>query len=170
MPAEYDDQLKKDSKREYPMAYWLMKSEPETFGIEHLKTRGTALWDGVRNYQARNFLRQMAVGDEALFYHSNCKVPGIVGQMTISRAGYPDPTQFNPEHHYYDPKSTEENPRWTGVDVTFGSVWNTMISLEQLRNMPELADLALVRRGNRLSLMPVSTEQWQAILRHQQPN
>ena len=152
------------------MAYWLMKSEPETFGIEHLKARGTALWDGVRNYQARNFLRQMVAGDEALFYHSNCKVPGIVGQMTIGRGGYPDPTQFNPEHHYYDPKATVENPRWTGVDVSFGEIWDTMISLEQLRNMPELADLALVRRGNRLSLMPVSTAQWQAILRKHQQN
>jgi predicted RNA-binding protein with PUA-like domain len=151
------------------MAYWLMKSEPETFGIDHLKTRGTALWDGVRNYQARNFLREMAVGDEALFYHSNCKVPGIVGQMTIARAGYADPTQFDPNHHYYDPKSTLDNPRWTGVDVKFGEVWSEQIPLEQLRAMPELEELALVRRGNRLSLMPVSPAQWQAIMqRHRQ--
>ncbi len=150
------------------MAYWLMKSEPETFGIEHLKARGTALWDGVRNYQARNFLRQMAVGDEALFYHSNTKVPGIVGQMTISRAGYPDPTQFDPDHKYYEPKSTLDNPRWTGVDVQFGEIWPTMISLEQLRAMPELENLALVRRGNRLSLMPVSTAEWQAIMKKHQ--
>ncbi len=150
------------------MAYWLMKSEPETFGIEHLKARGTALWDGVRNYQARNFLRQMAVGDEALFYHSNTKVPGIVGQMTISRAGYPDPTQFDPHHKYYDPKSTLDNARWTGVDVKFGEIWSKQLPLEQLRLMPELESLALVRRGNRLSLMPVSPAEWQAIMKKHQ--
>jgi len=146
------------------MAYWLMKSEPETFGIEHLKARGVALWDGVRNYQARNYLRQMAVGDQALFYHSNCKIPGIVGQMTIARAGYPDPTQFNPEHHYYDPKSPIDNPRWTGVDVKFGEIWTKQIPLEELKIMPELADLALVRKGNRLSLMPLTEAEWQAIM------
>ncbi len=146
------------------MAYWLMKSEPETFGIEHLKARGTALWDGVRNYQARNYMRQMAVGDQALFYHSNCKIPGIVGQMTIARAGYPDPTQFNPEHHYYDPKSPADNPRWTGVDVKFGEIWAKQIPLEELKTMPELADLALVRKGNRLSLMPLTEAEWQAIM------
>lgn len=151
------------------MAYWLMKSEPETFGIDHLQQRGTALWDGVRNYQARNFLRQMKVGDQAFFYHSNCKVPGIVGLMRIHKAGYADPTQFNPEHHYYDPKSTVDNPRWTGVDVEFVEKWPEVLSLTALREIPELADLALVRKGNRLSLMPVTDAQWQAILTaHQQ--
>lgn len=146
------------------MAYWLMKSEPETFGIDHLAAQGVALWDGVRNYQARNFLRQMQVGDAALFYHSNCKVPAIVGQMTIVRAGYPDPTQFNPEHHYYDPKSSADNPRWTGVDVQFVEKWPQVLPLEQLRQMPELENLALLRRGNRLSLMPLTAAEWSAIL------
>jgi predicted RNA-binding protein with PUA-like domain len=148
------------------MAYWLMKSEPDTFGIDHLQARGTALWDGVRNYQARNFMRQMQAGDQALFYHSNCKVPAIVGQMTISRGGadYPDPTQFNPEHKYYDPKSTLDKPRWTGVDVTFDQKWPRVLPLSQLREMPELQDLALLRKGNRLSLMPLTDAEWQAIL------
>lgn len=151
------------------MAYWLMKSEPETFGIHHLKARGTALWDGVRNYQARNFLRQMEIGDQAFFYHSNCKVPGIVGVMSISKGGYPDPTQFDAEHKYYEPKAILDNPRWTGVDVTFVEQWPDVLSLTALRDIPELAELALLKKGNRLSLMPVTPEQWQAILKHQ-PN
>jgi predicted RNA-binding protein with PUA-like domain len=148
------------------MAYWLMKSEPDTFGIHHLQARGTALWDGVRNYQARNFMRQMQAGDQALFYHSNCKIPAIVGQMTIVRGGanYPDPTQFDPEHHYYDPKSTLDQPRWTGVDVQFGCVWAQPLSLHQLRFVPELEQLALLRKGNRLSLMPLTASEWQAIM------
>jgi predicted RNA-binding protein with PUA-like domain len=148
------------------MAYWLMKSEPETFGIDHLQQRDKALWDGVRNYQARNFLREMKIGDMAFFYHSNCKVPGIVGMMRICKAGYPDPTQFDAEHKYYDPKSTVDNPRWTGVDVQFIEKWSDTLSLTTLREIPELADLALVRKGNRLSLMPVTEAQWQAILKH----
>lgn len=148
------------------MAYWLMKSEPETFGIDQLEQRGTALWDGVRNYQARNFLRQMKIGDQALFYHSNCKIPGISGLMTISKAGYADPTQFNPEHKYYEPKSTLDNPRWTGVDVAFVEKWPELLALSTLRTIPELSDLALLKTGNRLSLMPVTPEQWQAILKH----
>lgn len=146
------------------MAYWLMKSEPSVFGIDHLAERGVALWDGVRNYQARNFLRQMQVGDTAFFYHSNCDVPGIVGLMTIAREGYPDPTQFDPEHKYYDPKSPADNPRWTGVDVKFVEKFAETLPLSELKEMPELADLALVRKGNRLSLMPVDEAQWGAML------
>lgn len=147
------------------MAYWLMKSEPSVFGIDHLAERGVALWDGVRNYQARNFLRQMQVGDTAFFYHSNCDVPGIVGLMTIAREGYPDPTQFDPEHKYYDPKSPADNPRWTGVDVKFVEKFAETLPLSVLKEMPELADLALVRKGNRLSLMPVDEAQWGAMLK-----
>ncbi|RYY78367.1 MAG: EVE domain-containing protein [Moraxellaceae bacterium] len=146
------------------MAYWLMKSEPSGFGIDHLQQRGTALWDGVRNYQARNFLRQMKAGDKAFFYHSNCKVPGIVGMMSIVQGGYPDPTQFNPEHRYYDPKSTLDTPRWTGVDVEFVEKWPEILPLSSLREMPELEALPLLQKGSRLSLMPVTTAQWQAIL------
>jgi predicted RNA-binding protein with PUA-like domain len=119
---------------------------------------------GVRNYQARNFLRQMKNGDLAFFYHSNCKVAGIVGLMRIAKEGYDDPTQFDPEHKYYDPKSTLDKPRWTGVDVEFMEKFQETLSLTELKAMPELADLALVRQGNRLSLMPVSEAQWQAIL------
>ena len=145
------------------MAHWLMKSEPCTFGIDHLQARGTALWDGVRNYQARNFLRQMAVGDEAFFYHSNCAVPGIAGVMRIVRAGYPDPTQFDPEHRYHDPKSTLDQPRWTGVDVAFVEKWPVLLPLSTLRQLPELDRLPLLQKGSRLSLMPVTAEQWQAI-------
>ena len=146
------------------MAYWLMKSEPETFGIDHLQARGVALWDGVRNYQARNLLRQMQIGDEALFYHSNCKQIGVVGQMKIVKAGYPDPTQFDPNHRYYDAKSTLDNPRWTGVDVAFVEKWPSVLSLDTLKSLPELGELALLRRGNRLSLMPLSIQEWNAIL------
>ena len=147
------------------MAYWLMKSEPSVFGIEHLAQQGVALWDGVRNYQARNFLRQMKKGDMAFFYHSNCKVAGIVGFMRIAREGYADPTQFDPEHKYFEPKSTLDNPRWTGVDVEFVQKFEQTLSLTELKAMPELGDLALVRQGNRLSLMPVSEAQWNVILR-----
>lgn len=146
------------------MAYWLMKSEPSVFGIDHLIERKVALWDGVRNYQARNFLRQMQKGDLAFFYHSNCEVPGIIGLMRIAREGYADPTQFDPEHKYFDPKSTADNPRWTGVDVEFVEKFNGTLSLAELKTLPELAELALVRKGNRLSLMPVSEEQWQVML------
>ncbi|MBK7301407.1 MAG: EVE domain-containing protein [Moraxellaceae bacterium] len=146
------------------MAYWLMKSEPSVFGIEHLAQQGVALWDGVRNYQARNFLRQMKKGDMAFFYHSNCKVAGIVGLMRIAREGYADPTQFDPEHKYFEPKSTLDNPRWTGVDVEFVQKFEQTLSLTELKAMPELGDLALVRQGNRLSLMPVSEAQWNVIL------
>ncbi|MBK9185039.1 MAG: EVE domain-containing protein [Moraxellaceae bacterium] len=146
------------------MAYWLMKSEPSVFGIEHLAQQGVALWDGVRNYQARNFLRQMKKDDMAFFYHSNCKVAGIVGLMRIAREGYADPTQFDPEHKYFEPKSTLDNPRWTGVDVEFVQKFEQTLSLTELKAMPELGDLALVRQGNRLSLMPVSEAQWNVIL------
>ena len=146
------------------MAYWLMKSEPSVFGIDHQIERKVALWDGVRNYQARNFLRQMQKGDLAFFYHSNCEVPGIVGLMRIAKEGYPDPTQFDPEHKYFDPKSTADNPRWTGVDVEFVEKFKGTLSLADLKTLPELSELALVRKGNRLSLMPVSEEQWRVML------
>ena len=146
------------------MAYWLMKSEPEAFGIDHLQQRGKSLWDGVRNYQARNFLRQMKVGDQAFFYHSDSKVPGIVGVMNIVQGGYPDPTQFNPGHRYYDPKSRLDKPRWTGVDVEFVEKWPDILPLSTLRQIPELEQLPLLQKGSRLSLMPVTAAQWNIIL------
>ncbi|QKT03129.1 EVE domain-containing protein [Ectothiorhodospiraceae bacterium 2226] len=149
------------------MNYWLMKSEPDVFGIDHLAERPdqTEPWDGVRNYQARNMLRdQMKVGDQIFFYHSNCKVPGIVGIAEVAREGYPDHTAFDPECKYYDPASDPEKPRWYMVDVRLKRKLARVISLEELKARPELADMPLVRRGNRLSVMPVTPEQWRFIL------
>ncbi len=155
---------------EVSMAYWLMKSEPEVFGIEHLAARPeqTEPWDGVRNYQARNMLRdQMQPGDQALFYHSNCAEPGIVGLMEIVSSGYPDPTAFDPTHRYFDPKSEPDNPRWFLVDVRYVRHLARTISLAELKHEPladALGDFALIRKGNRLSIMPVAEEHWQLIL------
>lgn len=149
------------------MNYWLMKSEPSTFGIDDLQRRPgqTEPWDGVRNYQARNMLRdQMQRGDLAFFYHSNCDQPGVVGIVEISRTGYPDPTQFDPESKYYDPTSTPAKPRWYLVDVTFKRRLERTITLAELKSHPELASLPLLRRGNRLSVMPVGKPEWDFIL------
>lgn len=149
------------------MAYWLMKSEPDVFGIDDLKRVGVEPWDGVRNYQARNMMRdQMQVGDLAFFYHSNCKIPGIAGIMRIHRAGYPDPSAFDPKHPYYDAKSKPETPRWYLVDVAFVARFSEVIPLSWLKEQPQLADLPLVRRGNRLSVMPLGEEHWHFICRH----
>lgn len=145
-----------------------MKSEPGCFGIEDLKKKPqqTECWDGVRNYQARNMMRdEMKVGDLAFFYHSNCQYPGIAGIMKIVKAAYTDHTQFDPENKHYDPKSTEENPRWFMVDVQFVKQFDTLITLESLRENPKLNDMLLLRKGNRLSITPVSKLQWEAILR-----
>lgn len=149
------------------MQYWLMKSEPDVFGIDHLRKmpKQTEHWDGVRNYQARNMLRdQMQVGDRVFFYHSNCDEPGIVGIAKIVRAGYPDHTAQNPDSKYYDPKSDTDNPRWYMVDVKFERKLKRTITLNELKADAELSDMALVRRGNRLSIMPVTAEQWEYIL------
>ena len=149
------------------MNYWLMKSEPDVFGIDHLrkKPKQTEHWDGVRNYQARNMLRdQMQVGDRVFFYHSNCDQPGIVGIAKVVRAGYPDHTAFDPESKYYDPKSDPDQPRWYMVDVKFERKLKRTITLDELKQHTALADMALVRRGNRLSIMPVTEQQWQYIL------
>ncbi len=147
--------------------YWLMKSEPEVFGIEHLaQARDLSTpWDGVRNYQVRNMLRdQMQRGDLAFFYHSNCKPPGIVGIMEVVREGYPDHTAFDPESKYHDPKSEPDNPRWYMVDVHLIRKLKRTITLEELKSHPQLADMPLLRRGNRLSITPVSPDQWRFIL------
>jgi predicted RNA-binding protein with PUA-like domain len=151
------------------MAYWLMKSEPDAFGIDDLAARPdqTEPWDGVRNYQARNMMRdQMKPGDEVFFYHSNCKVPGIVGIAEVVRAGYPDHTAFDPKAKYYDPKSDPDNPRWYMVDVRYVRHLNRTIPLTELKGHADgpLAELPLVRRGNRLSIMPVTADQWGFIL------
>jgi len=149
------------------MQYWLMKSEPTTFGIEHLQRcpNQTEPWDGVRNYQARNMMRdQMKKGDRAFFYHSNCKVPGIVGTMRIVRAGYPDPTAFDPASRYFDPKSDPENPRWYLVDVRLQRVFKQGIPLSQLREMEALQEMSLLQKGNRLSITPVTQLEWDTIM------
>ncbi len=149
------------------MNYWLMKSEPSEFGIDDLQNMPdqTEHWDGVRNYQARNMMRdQMKVGDLVFFYHSNCKEPGIVGIMEIVKEGYPDFTAFDPDDKHFDPKSAPENPRWFMVDVKFVRKLKRTITLKELKEKPELSDLALIRRGNRLSIMPVSAAQWEFIL------
>ncbi|MFA5626565.1 MAG: EVE domain-containing protein [Thiohalomonadaceae bacterium] len=144
-----------------------MKSEPDVFGIDHLAgcPAQTEHWDGVRNYQARNMLRdQMQVGDLVFFYHSNCKVPGIVGIAEVVRSGYSDHTARDPRSNYYDPKSTEERPIWFMVDIRFVRKLERNISLEELKQQPELSSTPLVRRGNRLSVMPISPQEWDFIL------
>ena len=151
------------------MNHWLMKSEPDVFGIDHLAERPgkTEPWDGVRNYQARNMMRdEMKKGDLVFFYHSNCAEPGIVGIATVAREGYPDPTAFDPNAKYYDPKSDPENPRWYMVDVKYKRKLKRTITLQELKPYADgpLKDMALLRKGNRLSVMPVSAEQWAFIL------
>ena len=149
------------------MHYWLFKSEPDTFGIDDLyrKPKKTEHWDGVRNYQARNMLRdQIKVGDKAFFYHSNCKPPGIVGIMEVVKSGYPDPSALNPESKYYDPLATPVNPRWFMVDVKFIKKFPQIITLEQLKDHSGLRQLPVARKGNRLSITPVNEKEWNIIL------
>jgi predicted RNA-binding protein with PUA-like domain len=137
------------------MAYWLMKSEPEVYGIEHLRREKTTLWDGIRNYQARNFMRAMAIGDQAFFYHSNTKPPGIVGLMEVVETGLVDPTQFDPGSKYHDPASSRDNPRWDCVRLRFVREFPRLLPLETLRETFSAEELGVVRRGNRLSILPV---------------
>jgi predicted RNA-binding protein with PUA-like domain len=149
------------------MKYWLFKSEPDVFGIEHLKglPNQTDHWDGIRNYQARNLLRDdIKQGDKVFFYHSNCKEPAIVGIMQVTRNGYPDHTAFDPEAHYYDPKSDPDNPRWYMVDVKYLRDFKRQVTLSELKKAPQLDGMTLLRRGNRLSVMPVSKDHWDFIL------
>ena len=149
------------------MNYWLMKSEPDVFGIDDLKnaSKKTDHWDGVRNYQARNMMRdEMKKGDQVFFYHSNCDEPGIVGIMKVVKEGYPDHTAFDPEAKYYDPKSDPDNPRWYMVDVQYVRKLKRNIPLSELKQYRELEDMPLVRKGNRLSIMPVTKQQWDFIL------
>jgi predicted RNA-binding protein with PUA-like domain len=147
------------------MHYWLLKSEPESFGIEHLEKspQQNTTWEGVRNYQARNLIRQMQVGDQAFFYHSSCKVPGIAGIVTVIKAPYADSTALDPESHYYDPKSSSDNPRWYRVDVKLTLKYPSIITLSELRNVPELSDLVVLRKGNRLSVTPITVQEWTLI-------
>ncbi|KGM55742.1 EVE domain-containing protein [Lysobacter arseniciresistens ZS79] len=147
--------------------YWLMKSEPDAFSIDDLERVGTEPWNGVRNYQARNFMRDgMQVGDGVLFYHSNTKPPGIVGTATVASHAYPDETQFDPSSHYHDPKATREEPRWFLVDVAFERKLSRIITLDEIKShADELGDeFALIRRGNRLSVFPVSAAHYKFLL------
>ena len=149
------------------MRYWLMKSEPDAFSIEDLQRVKTEPWSGVRNYQARNYMwKDMRIGDGVFFYHSNAKIPGIVGLAKVTSTAYPDPTQFDPESDYWDPKASAENPRWYLVDVGFERTLRGIISLETLKaNAGKLGDFALLQRGTRLSVLPVSKTQWLTILK-----
>lgn len=147
------------------MKYWLMKSEPEEFSIDHLKQRKTEPWDGVRNYQARNMMRdEMKKGDLIFMYHSNCDEIGIVGLMTVAKEAYADHTAFDRKDKHYDHKSDPNNPRWFMVDVRYQRKLKRTITLNELKMHVELADMALVRKGNRLSVMPVGQKEWNFIL------
>ncbi len=146
------------------MKYWLMKSEPQVYSIHDLQKEGQTIWDGVRNYQARNYLRQMETGDLAFFYHSNSNPPGIVGLMKIVESGINDPSQFDPHSPYYDPKSPKDAPRWQTVRVEFIETFKTIISLENLKNSFSTEELLVVKKGNRLSVMPVAENIAQKIL------
>ena len=135
--------------------YWLMKSEPGTYSIEDLKKENSTLWDGIRNYQARNFMRTMNIEDQAFFYHSNCKPPGIVGLMKVVETGLIDPTQFDPQSKYFDKNSNKDNPRWDCARFSFLGQFNKMLSLELLRGIYNEEQLPVIKRGNRLSILPV---------------
>lgn len=147
--------------------YWLMKSEPDAFSIDDLQRVGTEPWNGVRNYQARNFMRDgMKIGDGILFYHSNTKVPGIVGTATVASAAYPDDTQFDPTSDYHDPKASREQPRWYLVDVAFERKLAQVIALDEIKqHSDELGEgFPLTAKGNRLSVFPVTSAQWKLLL------
>ncbi|MEF1256213.1 MULTISPECIES: EVE domain-containing protein [unclassified Vibrio] len=147
------------------MAYWLFKTEPDTFSIDTLRTQKVSCWEGVRNYQARNMMRdQIKMGDLVLIYHSSCKKVGVAGIAKVVREAYPDHFSFDPESDYYDPKSTPDSPRWVMVDIEFVRKTERLIPLSVMKAMPELENMPLVKKGNRLSIMPVSEQEWSAIL------
>jgi predicted RNA-binding protein with PUA-like domain len=148
------------------MRHWLMKTEPDVFGIDDLAKKKRSGWDGVRNYQARNFMRDsMKAGDLILFYHSTCEVPGIAGIARVSREALPDPTQFDKKSEYYDPKSKAEAPTWMMVEVEFVQKFPQLLPLERLKTEKALAKMPLLQRGQRLSVQPVSPEEWKAVER-----
>jgi predicted RNA-binding protein with PUA-like domain len=150
------------------MRYWLMKSEPDVFGIAHLAKapKHTVSWAGVRNYQVRNLLRdEIKKDDLAFFYHSSCPEPGVVGVMKVTRAAHPDTTQFDPRDEYFDPKSKREDPTWYAVDVTLAERFETPVLLQELRSSAPLKDLQTLRRGNRLSITSVTPAEWRCILK-----
>ena len=146
------------------MAWWLMKSEPDVYGIHHLQQEGSTLWDGIRNYQARNFMRSMEIGDHAFFYHSNAKPPGIVGLMEVLETGLIDPSQFDPASKYHDPASKAEAPRWDCARLGYRRTFARMLTLDDLREHFDAESLPVLRRGNRLSILPVSDVSAERIL------
>ena len=146
--------------------YWLFKAEPDVYGIEHLAAEAnkTGRWDGIRNYQARNFLRdQVALGDEVFIYHSHCKKIGVVGTARVVKTAYPDPTQFDPQSDYYDLKAQIDAPRWFAVDVCLQQIFADTVLLAHIKQHPLLQDMVLIKQG-RLSIQPVTAEQWNIIL------
>ncbi len=146
--------------------YWLMKSEPDEFSIDDLATRKnqTTYWEGIRNYQARNFMRDdMKVGDRVFFYHSNAKPLAIVGTMEIASEPYPDPSQFDPDSKYFDEKSTEDNPRWVLVDVKLIKKFDKPVLRDDIKNEPTLSDMMLIKKGSRLSIQPVTEHEWKKV-------
>lgn len=147
--------------------FWLFKSEPTTFSIDDLKKapRQTTCWEGVRNYQARNFLRSMKVEDLGFFYHSNADPPAIVGIIEVVKSAYPDPFALDPKSQYFDPRSTPDSPRWSLVDVRFVKKFPQALSLDQLRTIKGLEKMELLRKGSRLSVQPVRPEEWERVLR-----
>ena len=145
--------------------FWLMKSEPDAYSIDNLKKDGVTLWDGIRNYQARNFMRRMRIGDKIFFYHSNCKPPGIVGFMEVIDLNIIDPTQFQKESKYYDPKSSLKNPRWDCVKVKYLFKADKLLSLPELKILFNEEELLLVKKGNRLSIIPIEIEIAKLILK-----
>jgi predicted RNA-binding protein with PUA-like domain len=142
-----------------------MKSEPDVYSIDHLERGGAEGWDGVRNYQARNFMRDMAVGDLAIFYHSSANPPGAAGVCEISRAAYPDDSQFNKKSKYYDPKSKKEDPRWSMVEVSFVEKFRELVSLQALKDDPELEGMRVTQKGSRLSVQPVDKAHFKRVLK-----
>jgi predicted RNA-binding protein with PUA-like domain len=151
--------------------HWLFKSEPDVYGIDRLEREGRTEWSGVRNFQARNLMREMSVSELGFFYHSSTKPPGIAGILKVIRAAYPDFTQFERGHEYEDPTSRPDRPKWWMVDVGFVRKFNALITLDELRTMPALEGMPLLQRGQRLSVQPVTASQWSAILAvaHAQP-
>ena len=146
------------------MNYWLMKSEPDVFSIDNLKSKKKSGWDGVRNYQARNFMRDdMLLGDLILFYHSSCDVPGVAGLAKVSKTSHPDPTQFDSTSDYYDPKATKATPRWFMVEVEFVEKFDRVITLTEIKNTKELENMPLVQKGSRLSINPVTEQEFKII-------
>lgn len=144
--------------------YWLMKSEPDVFSIDQLKKEKTSLWDGVRNYQARNFMmKDMKVGDQVLFYHSNAKPPGVAGVAKISKEAVADPTQFNKKSEYYDEKASKDNPRWFCVEVAFNKKFKTFVALDELKTKKGLEDMMVTKKGQRLSIQPVTKKEFDIV-------